>query len=219
MRLCVRLELAALVVAAASCVLQAQVIEFESGGLKFQALSRNGVTLMWAHLPMKLHEYSILQVAVSNGSQRTDSVRPEDFTFLRTDGAVLRATPAKTVVDRLLDHATRSDVIKLISTYENTLNGMPQFRSTNGYEQRRQAALAEFGSSRLKAAAAASAIAFVRTRLDPGDSTDGAVFFATAGKPLGPGHLVVHTAGEIFEFDSEPQGSGKVLLNRTKDQP
>ena len=44
--------------------------------------------------------------------------------------------------------------------------------------------------------AAASAIAFVVTKLQPGQSTDGAVFWATAGKPLGAGRLTVNAAGE-----------------------
>ena len=54
------------------------------------------------------------------------------------------------------------------------------------------------------AAAAASAIALVETRLAPGQSTDGAIFFPNDGKPLGPGRLQVRVAGEMFEFDSEP---------------
>ena len=53
--------------------------------------------------------------------------------------------------------------------------------------------------------AAASAIAFVKTKLNPGESTDGAVFFPNSGKALGPGKLRVHAAGENFEFKSEPE--------------
>jgi hypothetical protein len=54
---------------------------------------------------------------------------------------------------------------------------------------------------KIKAAAAASAIAFPSFKLLPGQSTDGAIFYPTGGKPLGPGHLRVHAAGELFEFD------------------
>jgi hypothetical protein len=72
-------------------------------------------------------------------------------------------------------------------------------RSTNGYEQRRQAALLMNGA-KVRAAATASALALVQTRLAPGESTDGAVFFATEGKPLGPGRLVVRTNTDTFEF-------------------
>jgi hypothetical protein len=191
-----------------------QVIEFESGGLRYQTLSRRGLTVMFAHLPAHLKEYEILQVGVSNGSSSTCTVRPEDFIFQKQDGGRLYATSAKTVVDGLLERATRSDVIKLISTYENSLNGITRFRSTNGYEQRRQSALAELGGNRLKAAAAASAIALVETRLDPGESTDGAVFFSTLGKPLGPGRILVRAGGQFFEFDSQPTPPSKTLQQR-----
>ena len=89
-----------------------------------------------------------------------------------------------------------------MTAYENALYGLTRFQSnTNGYEERRQSALAEVSSAKLKAAAAASAIAFVPTKLAPGQTTDGAVFYATAGKPLGPGHVVVRAAGEVFEFE------------------
>ena len=46
----------------------AQVIEFESRGLKYQTLTRSGVTIMFAPLASHLREYTILQIAVSNGS-------------------------------------------------------------------------------------------------------------------------------------------------------
>src|SRR6476619_5746224 len=117
-----------------------QIIEFESGGLKYQTLTKNGLTVMVASLPSHVREYSILQVAISNGSTISWTVKPEDFTFHREDGAVLKATPARTVVNSLMEKATRGDVIKLVSTYENSLYGLQKFKSTNGYESRRQAA-------------------------------------------------------------------------------
>jgi hypothetical protein len=46
-------------------------------------------------------------------------------------------------------------------------------------------------------------------KLKPGQSTDGAVFYATAGKPMGPGKLVVHAGGEVFEFDNELETPGR----------
>ena len=63
-----------------------QVIEFESKGLKYQTLTKRGVTVMYAHLAAHMHEFSILQVAVSNGSPGPYTIRPEDFTFVRQDG-------------------------------------------------------------------------------------------------------------------------------------
>ena len=75
--------------------------------------------------------------------------------------------------------------------------------------QRRLAALS-MGSTRLKAAATASALALVQTKLIPGESTDGAVFFPTGGKPLGSGRLVVRTNTDVFEFNEEQAGGHAV---------
>lgn len=182
----------------------AQVIEFESGGLKYQTLTKNGLTVMVASLPSHVREYSIMQVAISNGSAVPWVVKPDDFTFRRQDGESIQATPARVVVNALIAKGSRSDVIHLVTTYESGLYGLQKFKSTNGYEARRQAAFAEVSSTKIKAAAAASAIAFVPTKLMPGQSTDGAVFWSTQGKPLGQGRLTVNAAGEVFEFTPEP---------------
>ena len=181
---------------------QAQVIEFESNGLKYQTLTRSGVTVMFAVMPQHLRDYAILQVAVSNGSKGPYVIRPEDFTFVRPDGVVLRAAPAREVVKMLEQKGSASDVIKLVTSYENSIYGNQHLKSTNGYEQRRQSVLA-MGSVKLKAAAAASALAMVQTKLMPGESTDGAVFFAIEGKILGPGHVVVRTNTDIFDFTTD----------------
>jgi len=188
---------------------RAQIIEFESGGLKYKTLTHNGVTIMFASLPTHVREYAILQVAISNGSPVSWAIRPEDFKFEKQDGQSIQALPARTVVNNLIEKAGRSDVMKLVSAYEAGLYGNAQLHSTNGYEVRRQNALAEIGSTKLKAAAAASAIALVTTKLAPGQSTDGAVFYPNQGKPLGPGHLMVNAAGETFAFpvESEPHGT------------
>ena len=196
--------LAIWMVLSTAALVPGQVIEFESGGLRYQTLTKNGLTIMVASLPAAVRQWGILQVAVSNGSTISWSVRPEDFTFTPSDGAPLTATPARTVVDNLISKAGRNDVIRMVSAYEGALYGLQRFKSTNGYEQRRQAAFAEVASAKIKAAAAASAIAFVPTKLAPGQSTDGAVFYPTAGKPLGPGKLRVNAAGEVFEFEPPP---------------
>jgi hypothetical protein len=135
-------------------VVSAQVIEFESSGLKYKALTHNGVTIMVATLHNHIREYAILQVAISNGSPVSWGVRPEDFRFETADGHVIRASPAKTVIGEMLDKASRGDVSKLITAYEAALFSNAQMHSTNGYEARRQDAMAEVGSTRLKAAAA-----------------------------------------------------------------
>ncbi|MBZ5728675.1 MAG: hypothetical protein LAP87_27300 [Acidobacteriia bacterium] len=180
----------------------AQVIEFESNGLKYQTLTKSGVTVMFARLPARLHEYSIIQVAISNGSAAPYVIRPEDFSYVRGAGAPLNAAPAGTVIAMLVQKGSGSDLIKLVTTYEAGVYGNPHMKSTNGYEQRRQAAIAA-GSSRLKAAAIASVLAMTQIKLPPGESTDGAVFFPTEGKPLAGGRLVVRTNTDVFEFKSE----------------
>lgn len=177
----------------------AQVIDFDSGGLKFKALTRGAVTIMFAPLPAHIHDYAILQVSISNGSKIPWAIRPEDFRFERADGQNIQASSAESVIHILTEKGSHGDVVKLMSTYETGLYGMPA-HSTNGYETRRQNAIADGGSSKIKAAAAASAIALVPSKLMPGQSTDGAVFYPTQGKPLGAGKLVITTAGERFEF-------------------
>lgn len=187
----------------AAAILPAQVIEFESGGLKYKTLTRNGVTIMFAPMPSLVREYTILQVAVSNGSQIPWALKTADFRFEKADGSVLQPMNPRVVVTELIEKAGRNDVIRLVSTYEMGLYGLTRLQSTNGYEQRRQAAFAELTSAKIKAAAAASAIAFVDTKLKPGETTDGAVFYSNQGKLLGAGRLVVRAAGEIFVLPSE----------------
>ncbi len=184
----------------AAPLLHGQVIEFESGGLRYQTLSREGLTVMFAPLPQQIRNYVILQVAVSNGSQFVRMVRPEDFRFVREDGRVLRSVPPRQVVQGFLDKAGRNDVIRMVTLYEMGLYGMSRFRSTSGYEQRRQQALAEVSNPRLKAAASASAIVLVPVKLQPGESTDGAVFFEVPEKKLGDGRLIATVGEEVFEF-------------------
>jgi len=185
------------------CALSAQVIEFESNGLKYQTLTRSGVTVMFAQMPSHIHEYTILQVAVSNGSPGPYVIRPDDFSYQRPDGNSIRAVPAQTVIAMLMQKGSGTDVIKLVTAYEAGIYGNPHLRSTNGYEQRRQAALAMGGATRFRAAATASAIALVGTKLAMGDSTDGAVFFPNEGKPLTGGHVVVRTNTDTFTFKTE----------------
>jgi hypothetical protein len=191
-----------------------QVIIFESEGLKYQTLSRNGFTIMFAHLPLQVREYAILQVAISNGASLPCAIRPEDFIYHRKEAGPLRAATASHVVTSLLERGGRHDVIKLVSTYEMGLYGIVRFRSTSGYEQRRQSALAEVSSTRLKAAAAASAIALVETNLRPGESTDGAVFFPNFGRPLEGGRLMITACEEHFQFELEPVEPHPTLQTR-----
>jgi hypothetical protein len=179
-------------------------IEFQSHGLEYEALTKNGITVMFAPLPQHISDFNVVQVTVTNGSLVSWTVKATDFSFTRQDGTALVPTSADYVVETLLAKANRSDVIKLQLLYENTIYALSNFRSTNGYEQRREAAMAQFVNKGFKAAAAASAITFVATKLKPGDSTDGAVFLEnrTKEKSLGTGRFVAHTCGEIFVFET-----------------
>lgn len=183
--------------------LQAQIIDFESNGLHYKTLTKGGVTVMFAYLPSHLKEYSIVQVSISNGSPVSWMVKPEDFSYHQQDGTVSQASTALAVVNSLLAKASRHDVIKLVTTYEAGIYGNINMQTTNGYETRRQSALADGVSTRIKAGAAASAIALIPTKLLSGQSTDGAVFFPNIGKPFGPGTVVARIAAENFEFPTE----------------
>jgi hypothetical protein len=182
----------------------AQIIRFYSGGLTYQTLTKDGVTVMFAQLPTHVNQYSIVQAAVSNGSGAPRAIRPEDFVFRLPDGRELPASSPETVVDTLLEKASRNDVMQLVATYERGLYGLERFKSTSGYDQRRQAAEAALISTKLRAAAAASAIAFVGVKLSPGESTDGALFFQAPAKTLNAARLRVTVGGQVYEFEAEP---------------
>src|ERR1700730_8494668 len=104
-------------------LLPAQIIDFESNGLRYKTLTKSGVTVMFAYLPAHLKEYSIVQVSISNGSPVAWMVKPEDFSYQRQDGTVSQAPSAFTIVNALLARAGRHDVVKLITTYEAGLYG------------------------------------------------------------------------------------------------
>jgi len=188
----------------APAVTLGQVIEYESNGLKYQTATRKGLTVILTHLPSHVAGFGLLQVSISNGSQIYWTVKPEQFEYVRAEAA-LQAMPANQVVDLLLDKGSHADVVKLVSSYESTLYGIPNMRSTNGYEQRRQNAMSYGMPARLKAAATASAIALGATRLSPGQSTDGAVFIQLTHevKNLASGHVVFRCEGETFEFNPD----------------
>ncbi len=190
-----------LIVAALPLLLQAQVVEFSSNGLNYQALTRAGLTIMYARMPVAIREYGAIQVAVSNGGSTIRTLKATDFVFHPNGAAAIRASSGSEVINDLFQHAGYNEVVKLQQAYERVLYGNEHIRSSNGYEMRRLSALA-FGNKGLKAAAAASAIAFITSELSSGDSTDGAVFFSNRGQELGPGRIVIVVDGLEFEFGS-----------------
>ena len=179
-----------------------RVIEFDLNGLHYFTQSHADITVMFAHLPQQVRDYAVIEVSVSNGSKRPLTIRPEDFRFQRLDGTSTTAAAAGYVVNQFLERGSRNDVIKLVTAYEAALYGFQRGPATNGYEQRRQSAMADVGPSKFAAAAAASALVFVPVTLKPGESTDGAIFFPHDGKPLGRGHVMVHTVAGEFAFET-----------------
>jgi hypothetical protein len=184
--------------------LYGQVIEYEANGLKYQTLSHKGLTVIVTRMPDHVAGFGLFQVSISNGSEIYWTVQPEDFSYAKQDVA-LTAISAGEVVNVLLDKGSHSDVIKLVTSYENSLYGIPHMKSTNGYEQRRQGAMTYGINARLKAAATASAIALSQTRLAPGQSTDGSIFIPLTHdvKTLAGGHLVFRAYDETFEFNPD----------------
>src|SRR5262249_32110849 len=91
---------------------RAQIIAFESRGLSYRALSHGGVTVMYAPLSLRVRDYSVFQVSISNASPVAWSVKPEDFHITFDSGATVQATSAIVVVETLLHKASRSDVGK-----------------------------------------------------------------------------------------------------------
>ena len=177
-----------------------QIIDFRSNGLNYQALTRGGLTMMYARMPLSVRDYGVIQLALSNGSKRIWKINTADLVYEPEGGSPpIRASKEGEVIYDLYRHAGRNEVIKLQEAYEKALFGNQEIRSNNGYEQRRLAAIA-FGPKGIKAAAAASAIAFVSGELESGDSTDGAVFFENAGQELPLGRLVAVVNGHVFEF-------------------
>ena len=179
-------------------------IPFESNGLQYRALTRGGMTIMIARLNTRIRDWEVYQVAITNGTPVAWAVKAEDFRFERETGSAIPALSAHEVVDTMLKKASRNDTTRLVVAYEAALFGNMQMHSTNGYESRRQDAIA-FGASRLNAAGTASAIVLAPSKLAPGQSTDGAIFYPDGGKPLGAGKVIANAAGEEFVFPVEAE--------------
>lgn len=188
----------------AAALVRAQVIEYEVNGMKYQTLSHQGLTVIVTRMPNHVAGFGIVQVSISNGSDKYWIVDPEGFAYVRPE-AMAKGISAGQVVNVLLDKGSHADVVKLVSSYENALYAIPHMRTNNGYEQRRENAMTIGINAHLKAAATASAIALAQTRLAPGQSTDGSVFIPLTHefKTLAGGHLVFHAASETFEFNPD----------------
>src|SRR5580658_7595424 len=69
----------------AAVYLYGQVIEYESNGLKYQTLSRKGLTVIVTRMPNHVAGFGLFQVSISNGSEIYWTVQPEDFSYIRQD--------------------------------------------------------------------------------------------------------------------------------------
>jgi hypothetical protein len=181
-----------------------QTIEFDSGGLRYQAQTRAGLTVMVAPLGARILGYAIIQVAVSNGNTEPQKFQPQSFVLQRADGSPVRALSASAVVSDVLDRASRGDVGRLVSLYEAALFGNNKLELRHGYEARRKDAMAVGGNTRVRAAATAAAIVLGSKELAPGESIDGAVFFPNTAGPLGGRQILFEAAGERFQFTLAP---------------
>src|SRR4051812_44395831 len=79
----------------------AQVIEYESNGEKYQTLTRRGLTIIIAPLPVQVAGYGLIQISAANGSDIRWTLKPEDFEYVRP-GEKISALPAEAVVNTML---------------------------------------------------------------------------------------------------------------------
>jgi len=175
-----------------------------TGSVTGNVSDNSGLMIAGATVTVMNVDTGITDTTITNGSGIYWTVRPEQFSYVR-DGVPLTALSANDVVNLLLAHGSHADVVKLVTSYESTLYGIPHMRSTNGYELRRQNAAGSGMPQKLEAAAIASAIAFAQTRIAPGQSTDGALFIPLNHeiKTLAGGKLVAKVEGQTFEFNPD----------------
>ena len=181
-----------------------QVIEYEVSGVKYQTLSRQGLTVIMTRMPNHVAGFALVQVSISNGSDRYWVIAPEDFAYVGAEGSTPGIT-AEQAVDALLEEGIerrRGEAGEFLRKFAVCDSA---YADTNGYEKRREGSLIYGINTKLKAAATASAIALAQTRLAPGQSTDGSVFIPLTHdlKTLTGGRLVFKSSGETFEFNPD----------------
>src|SRR5580700_1087626 len=68
-------------------LLSAQVIEYEASGMKFQTLSRQGLTVIMTRMPNHVAGFALVQVSISNGSDHYWTIAPEEFAYVKPEGS------------------------------------------------------------------------------------------------------------------------------------
>lgn len=167
---------------------RAQTIGVPYRGLEYSMLSRDGVTVMVAPLELSILNYSAAHVWVSNGSKRVVQLSPQVFTTkarnARNPQPVEVAGLAEgLVVRQVLERARFGDIMALVRAYERNLYGFKNPQAVNYYQQRKQIAMADSGSTRrMRAAATVSALVLQKGDIPPGEFREGTVFFPTGDK-------------------------------------
>ena len=142
--------------------------------------SREGVTVMIAPLERTILEYSTAQVWISNNSGRPLPIAPQWFAASLEGGASSAAVQDTVVLSDIRKHASGRDIEELVRAYESLLLGLPDEKAVGYYEQRKRAAMASGG--KMRAAIMANVIILPETRLRPGETIDGTLFFRAGGK-------------------------------------
>ena len=60
-------------------------IEYEANGLKYQTLSRRGLTIIVTRMPNHVAGFGLFQVSIANGSEIYWTVQPEDFSYINQE--------------------------------------------------------------------------------------------------------------------------------------
>src|ERR1700743_2063193 len=109
----------------------AQVIEYEVNGMKYQTLSRQGLTVIVTRMPNHVAGFGLVQVSISNGSDKYWTVDPEGFTYVSPVASAMGISAGQ-VVHVLPDKGSHADGVKLVKSYENALYAIPHMRTNNG---------------------------------------------------------------------------------------
>ncbi len=186
-------------------VVSAQSIEFPYRGLDYSMTSKGGITVMVAPLSLSLLNYSAAHVWVTNGSKRTIRVEPQFFAararpLKQPAAGDYQAVSDNVVVGQVMNRARLGDILTLVRAYERNLYGFKNDDAINYYQARKQMALAEGGSRKLRAAAMVSAIVLPKTDVPPGEFREGTVFFATGDTRSEFLGFTARMAGLQFDF-------------------
>jgi hypothetical protein len=184
---------------------QNPAIEVPYKGLRYHMLSRGGITVMIAPLERTILEYATAQVWISNGSKVPVKIAPQAFA-MRLQGAPAGTpgAPDGFILQEIQKRVRGRDMQELVRAYETALFGFGNQQSLGYYQQRKQAALSQFGG-KLRAVATASAIILPERVLKPGEALDGTVFFRNDQKQSRIAAFSARIAGQVYEFPLAPE--------------